>query len=368
MDLTKVVLPTFILERRSLLEMYADFFAHPDIFVSIADHAEPRDRMVQVVRWYLSAFHAGRRSEVAKKPYNPIIGETFGCWWDVNDEATSTTAVSDGPVPWCHTQQLTFIAEQVSHHPPVSAFYAEHYAKRISFCAHIWTKSKFLGLSVGVHHVGQGCVSVLDYDEEYIITFPNAYGRSILTVPWVELGGSVSITCAKTGYSASVEFLTKPFYGGRKNRITAEVFQPFDKKAFVTIAGEWNGAMVAKWADGTSEDFVNVNVLSTVRKRVRPIAEQGEFESRRLWREVTFGLKHNDIERATTSKSSLEHRQREEARIRKETGRNWETKVSCFCLVSVTIASTDGLVGLCIDSSSDWLVITGSTTGHWSSV
>jgi len=33
MDLTKVVLPTFILERRSLLEMYADFFAHPDFFV-----------------------------------------------------------------------------------------------------------------------------------------------------------------------------------------------------------------------------------------------------------------------------------------------------------------------------------------------
>lgn len=33
MDLTKVVLPTFILERRSLLEMYADYFAHPDIFV-----------------------------------------------------------------------------------------------------------------------------------------------------------------------------------------------------------------------------------------------------------------------------------------------------------------------------------------------
>lgn len=33
MDLTKVALPTFILERRSLLEMYADYFAHPDMFV-----------------------------------------------------------------------------------------------------------------------------------------------------------------------------------------------------------------------------------------------------------------------------------------------------------------------------------------------
>lgn len=60
MDLTKVVLPTFILERRSLLEMYADYFAHPDLFIRIADYKDPRDRMVQVVRWYLSAYHAGR--------------------------------------------------------------------------------------------------------------------------------------------------------------------------------------------------------------------------------------------------------------------------------------------------------------------
>ena len=32
MDLTKIVLPTFILEKRSLLEMYSDFLAHPDLF------------------------------------------------------------------------------------------------------------------------------------------------------------------------------------------------------------------------------------------------------------------------------------------------------------------------------------------------
>lgn len=33
MDLTRVTLPTFILERRSLLEMFADFLGHPDYFV-----------------------------------------------------------------------------------------------------------------------------------------------------------------------------------------------------------------------------------------------------------------------------------------------------------------------------------------------
>lgn len=118
MDLTKVVLPTFILERRSLLEMYADYFAHPDIFLRIADLKDPRDRMVQVVKWYMSSYHAGRKSAVAKKPYNPILGEIFRCHWDIPGAEPDSTVVADGPVPWCRRDQLTFVAEQVCHHPP----------------------------------------------------------------------------------------------------------------------------------------------------------------------------------------------------------------------------------------------------------
>lgn len=253
MDLTKVVLPTFILERRSLLEMYADYFAHPDIFVGIADQKDPRDRMVQVVRWYLSSYHAGRKSCVAKKPYNPILGETFTCHWDVyQNKDPNCRKVHDGPVPWASEDQLTFVAEQVSHHPPISAFYAEHYNKRITFNAYIYTKSKFLGLSICVYNIGCGIVNVLDHDEQYVVTFPNGYGRSILTVPWIELGGSVTITCAKTGYSSNIEFLTKPFYGNKKHKITADVFAPNDKKPFLSINGEWNGVMEAKWNDKVS--------------------------------------------------------------------------------------------------------------------
>ncbi|KAK2722160.1 hypothetical protein QYM36_002642 [Artemia franciscana] len=327
MDLTKVALPTFILERRSLLEMYADFFAHPDIFLRIADFKSPRERMIQVVRWYLSAFHAGRRSEVAKKPYNPILGETFQCWWDVPDlNVDKSEPAKDGPVPWCSKQQLAFIAEQVSHHPPVSGFYAENPEKRISFNGHIWTKSKFLGLSICVVNIGEGVISVLDFDEEYTITFPSAYGRSILTVPWIELGGRVEIVCTKTGYSAVVEFLTKPFYGGKKHRIVCDLFQQGEKKSFLNIQGEWNGEMIGKWSDGRTEEFVNVKKLSIVKKRVRRISEQEEYESRRLWQEVTMGLKLNDIPRATGSKHALEDRQRNEAKQRAETGEKWVTK------------------------------------------
>lgn len=80
---------------------------------------EARDRMVQVVKWYLSSYHAGRKSSVAKKPYNPILGEIFRCYWDIPADQTQQLDVcDDGPVPWCKKNNLSFIAEQVSHHPP----------------------------------------------------------------------------------------------------------------------------------------------------------------------------------------------------------------------------------------------------------
>ncbi len=72
-----------------------------------------------------------------------------------------------------------------------------------------WTKSKFLGLSIGVHMIGKAVLSLLDHDEEYIFSFPSAYGRSILTVPWFEMGGQVTILCPKSGYNTTIDFLTK---------------------------------------------------------------------------------------------------------------------------------------------------------------
>uniref|UniRef100_A0AAR2LL42 Oxysterol-binding protein n=1 Tax=Pygocentrus nattereri TaxID=42514 RepID=A0AAR2LL42_PYGNA len=330
MDLTKVVLPTFILERRSLLEMYADFFAHPDLFVSIAEQPEPRERMVQVVRWYLSAFHAGRKGSVAKKPYNPILGEVFFCHWDLpseTEEPASGEPVSEGPVPLCSRNSVSFVAEQVSHHPPISAFYAECISKKIQFNAHIWTKSKFLGMSIGVHNIGQGCVSCLEHDEHYILTFPNGYGRSILTVPWVELGGECNISCSKSGYSANIVFHTKPFYGGKKHRITADIFGPSDKKSFCSVEGEWNGVMYAKWASGENSVFIDTKKMGIIKKKVRKLEDQLEYESRNLWKDVTLNLKLKDIEAATEAKHRLEEKQRAEARERKEKENQWETRL-----------------------------------------
>lgn len=328
MDLTKIVLPTFILERRSLLEMYSDFFANPDVFLSIADGQTPEDRMVRVLKWYLASFYAGRKSSVAKKPYNPILGETFRCHWKPTDQNAPKQKLSeDGPLPWCRTNDLAFIAEQVSHHPPISAFYAEHPEKKIAVNAHIYTKSSFLGMSVAVHNIGQGKLLLLDHGEEYICTFPSGYGRSILTVPWVELGGKVTITCSKTRYVANIEFKCKQFFSKETNLVTAEVMAPGSDKPVVKIDGKWNGKLMAKWATGRNEVFVDVEKLPVVKKHCKKVVEQEKFESRRLWKDCTYGLKVGDIEAATAAKYALEKRQREEAAERKESGKSWETKL-----------------------------------------
>uniref|UniRef100_F6VTM3 Oxysterol-binding protein n=1 Tax=Ciona intestinalis TaxID=7719 RepID=F6VTM3_CIOIN len=330
MDLTKVVLPTFILERRSLLEMYADFFAHPDLFLEVADKETAEARMVACLRFYLSTFAAGRNSSVAKKPYNPILGESFQCIYDLSSQATdgeNPTTVTDGPIPWAKSNQLSFFSEQVSHHPPVSAFYAEHKDKRMQFNGHIWTKSKFLGLSIGVHNIGQGCLRLLDREEEYIINFPNGYGRSILTIPWVELGGDCTITCEKTGYNSFIKFHTKPFYGGKPHRITAEIFAPNEKKAFCTIDGEWNDHMYIKYTSGRNESFIDTKRKKKTQKTVRKIELQDEMESRRLWEKVTINLKRNNIDEATDGKRFLEDRQRQEAKQRLESGTVYKPKL-----------------------------------------
>lgn len=77
-----------------------------------------------------------------------------------------------------------------------------------------------------------------------------------------------------------------------------------------------------------SVEFVNVHNLRIIKKQVRPISQQDENESRRLWKEVTAGLKFNDIDKATNAKFALEQKQRDEAKDRKERNEEWETKVS----------------------------------------
>uniref|UniRef100_A0A3Q2P7Y0 Oxysterol-binding protein n=1 Tax=Fundulus heteroclitus TaxID=8078 RepID=A0A3Q2P7Y0_FUNHE len=341
MDLTRVVLPTFILEKRSLLEMYANFMAHPDMFLSITAGATAEDRIVRFVEYYLTAFHEGRKGAVAKKPYNPVLGETFHCSWEVpRDKVKPLVRSNLGPTRepgrGSNNSQLgedspegsyrvRFVAEQVSHHPPVSGFYCECRERQMCVNAHVWTKSKFMGMSVGVSMVGEGVLCLLEHDEEYIFTLPCAYARSILTVPWVELGGKVSINCIKSGYSATVTFHTKPFYGGKVHRVTAEVKHNPTSTIVCKAQGEWNGTLEFTYSSGETK-VIDTSKLPVTRKKLRPVERQGRTESRRLWQHVTKSLKEGNIDEATAHKHRLEESQRVEERKRAADNKPWKPK------------------------------------------
>uniref|UniRef100_A0A8C5YRI6 Uncharacterized protein n=1 Tax=Marmota marmota marmota TaxID=9994 RepID=A0A8C5YRI6_MARMA len=143
----------------------------------------------------------------------------------------------------------------------------------------------------------------------------------------MELGGECNINCSKTSYSANIVFHTKPFYGGKKPRITAEIFSPNNKKSFCSIEGEWNGVVYAKYTTGENTVFVDTKKLPIIKKKVRKLEDQNDYESLCLWKDITFNLKIRDIDAATEAKHRLEERQRAEAQERKEKEIQWETRL-----------------------------------------
>ncbi|CAF9929295.1 MAG: hypothetical protein GOMPHAMPRED_005362 [Gomphillus americanus] len=127
-DLSRVTLPTFILEPRSMLERITNFMAHPEALLPVPEIENPVDRFVAVVRLYLSGWHI--RPAGVKKPLNPILGETFSGYWDYSDGTRGY-----------------YISEQTSHHPPKSSYFFMVPEHNIRIDGTLKPRSKFLGNS-----------------------------------------------------------------------------------------------------------------------------------------------------------------------------------------------------------------------------
>ena len=74
------------------------------------------------------------------------------------------------------------------------------------------------------------------YIEKSIGAGPGKNTPTIMTTPWVELGGSCKISCPQSGYSANIEFKRKPFWGAEYNKVTAEILPPGGKKNIVKVS------------------------------------------------------------------------------------------------------------------------------------
>ncbi|XP_056137383.1 oxysterol-binding protein-related protein 5 [Lampris incognitus] len=303
MDLSKVVLPTFILEPRSFLDKLSDYYYHADLLSQAALEESAYGRIKQVLRWYLSGFY--KKPKGLKKPYNPILGETFRCCW-LHPQTDSCTF---------------YIAEQVSHHPPVSAFYICN--KKDGFCisGSILAKSKFYGNSLSAILDGKARLVFLGRDEEYVITMPYAHCKGILYgTMTLELGGKITIECEKTRCAAELEFKLKPFLGGpcSVNQISGKIH--VGEELLASVDGHWDGEVfICEKRSGQQETLWSPTAevrSNRLKRQVVQLEEQGEFESERLWQHVTSAIMDRDQNRATQEKFVLEEAQRREAKER----------------------------------------------------
>eukprot|EP01132_Coremiostelium_polycephalum_P003983 gene3983-4984_t len=306
-DLSKVPLPTFILEPRSLLEKFTDFMAHGDILSGVTRVDSPIERMIQVTKWYLSGFYF--RPKGVKKPYNPILGEIFRSKWNF---ATGSTA--------------HMICEQISHHPPVSCLYISNRKDGYTITGLINPRSKFLGTSMAVIVDGSITLKLLELNEEYVITFPAAYARGILFGTLLtEIVGSGTIVCKNTDLKVEMDFKSKPFIGGEYNVVSGKIKQK--SETIYSFNGKWDNKIdLTNIKKKSTESLWDCKGVKKTPKIIRPILEQEENESQRLWIHVTQAIIKRDQKDATFHKNKLEDEQRKNVKSRKENNIEWEPK------------------------------------------
>ncbi|KXJ91455.1 hypothetical protein Micbo1qcDRAFT_119321 [Microdochium bolleyi] len=315
-DLSRVVLPTFILEPRSMLERITNFMCHPEMLLPIPELDDPVDRFVSVVKFYLSGWHI--RPPGVKKPLNPILGEVHTCWWDLPD----------------HTKAY-YISEQTSHHPPKSSYFYMAPGHHIRIDGTLKPRSKFLGNSAASMMEGIAVLSLTNRGkdpkkgEQYWLTQPNMYARGILFGQMkYELGDVSIVKCPELGLSAEVEFKTKGWVSGTYNSIGGTIKNDETGEALFELSGLWSEEMYVKdLRTGKREMFFDATRSRPSKPRIRPVEEQEESESVRLWQRTAQAVKEKNHEVATDEKTKIEEAQRQEAARRQAEGIEWQPKL-----------------------------------------
>lgn len=136
---------------------------HPNLFTAITESDDELQRMLALVKWYISSLNASYSSRVPKgewekKPYNPILGEQYFMSWGEVDGSGETHVT----------------CEQVSHHPPITGFYMKNDKANMSFNGHTGQKTRFSSTALICDQVGQSLVTLHDRnDETYMVTSPS---------------------------------------------------------------------------------------------------------------------------------------------------------------------------------------------------
>ncbi|TEB22466.1 Oxysterol-binding protein [Coprinellus micaceus] len=356
-DLSSLTAPPFILSPVSLTEFPAYWCERPDLFAAIADAKEGEQRHLAVLKWFVSTLkdqYTSRNEEMGseKKPLNPVLGELFyAAWPDKNGRG-----------------KTTLLVEQVSHHPPITAYVIENKAKGLKLVGHNAQKTTFSAGAIIVKQLGHAVLTINGTDN-FLITLPRLridglwYGS-----PYIELVDSSYIVGG--GHSSVIEYKGKGYFSGKSHSFKATVsplpgmggnsIVPPTKSAQssgggwlggwsgsgsknasssslsgskeLVVEGTWHEA--STWSSGpeSGKKFHDVTPTTGANKEEAvPVGgadggEMGEFETRKLWQEVAKGIREGDFDTASKEKSRIENDQRQRRKDEQAAGTAWPLK------------------------------------------
>lgn len=251
---------------------------------------------------------------------------------------------------------MSYITEQTSHHPPVSAFFVDCPARGITARGFDQLSAKFTGTAIrvtpGAHNLGIFITLANRGNEEYQLTHPAAQlGGLLRGALSVSVSDVCFVTCPKSRIKVILHYMEEGWLGRSQNRVQGAVFR-YDpnndkhtrikdvppKDVLASIDGCWQekvhysipSSPAAKSTDGTNTGnkqlLVDLTPLTPVPKTVPPEEDQLPNESRRFWKDVTTAILSKQYGEATRVKQALEQGQRDKAEERKARNEEWKPR------------------------------------------
>jgi hypothetical protein len=229
-DMTKMTLPVSFNEPTSLLQRCAEDMEYADLLDIAANRPDSTERMVYVAAFAASEY-ASTIGRVAK-PFNPLLGETF------------EYARPD--------KNYRFFIEQVSHHPPIGAAWAE--SPKWTYYGESAVKSKFYGKSFDINPLGTWFLKLRPSagGKEELYTWKKVTSSVIGIItgsPTVDNYGPMEIKNWTTGEVCVLDFKARGWKASSAYQITGRVNDKDGQPRF-SIGGRWNNKIYARLTPG----------------------------------------------------------------------------------------------------------------------
>lgn len=194
-DLGKISLPVLLNEPITFLQRVIEPLDNIQLLFDAARERDPVLRMSYVTAFVIASYASS--DERMWKPFNPLLGETYEV----------------------QRQSFRAVVEQVSHHPPITAFHAE--GPNIVFNGCVAPTFKFGGQTIEVTNKGSLCIILTNLNEVYTWSVDNILTRVnnlMFGKLWMENVGKITIRNHMTGYKSSIAFLANDTRKGSVDR------------------------------------------------------------------------------------------------------------------------------------------------------